>query len=100
MRSIFRKLESIFAGVAFAEAGDRDTALKIAGLPASRARASFAERLNNTMAAVAFAEANCPEIALEFLTQSKGRKPARQPGFAEAVGLQGIRIWYGVAEVA
>ncbi len=100
MRSIFAKFEKIFAAAAFAEAGEHETAREIAGFPPPTSTTSLSEKLDSLMLAVTFAEANCHETALEYLSRSKGSKPEAKSSFAEAVGLQGIRIWYGVAELA
>jgi hypothetical protein len=58
------------------------------------------EKIENLFSAAAFAEAGCHELAREF--PGKGRAiPAEKPlDFAAAVGLKGVRVWYGIAQVA
>ncbi|MEW6530586.1 MAG: hypothetical protein AB1473_07105 [Thermodesulfobacteriota bacterium] len=97
MTSWLRKLEYWFAAVAFAEAGERETALALVGLKPreARQRVGLMETLNRTFAAAAFAEADCHEAAREIL------EPApREESFLAKVGLKGIRVYYGVAPVA
>ncbi|MFP4476419.1 MAG: hypothetical protein ACLFOY_12740 [Desulfatibacillaceae bacterium] len=57
-------------------------------------------RLENMMTAITFAEANCPEIALEY-ADAKARPRARRSAtplgdFMSSVGLEGVRVHYGV----
>ena len=85
------KVENWFAAVAFAEAGERETAIGMAGgqVPVKR-RVGIWGTLNRYFAAAAFAEENCPGPALEILGAASRRK-----SFLETAGLQGVRVWYG-----
>lgn len=85
------KMEDWFAAAAFAEAGEHETAIRMAGgrLPAKR-RAGIWETLSRYFAAAALAEENCPGPALEILGGGSKRN-----SFLETAGLQGIRVWYG-----
>jgi hypothetical protein len=87
-----QKLEKWFSAVAFAEAGEHNTALEMVGLTPTETREPVGVRqfLTTTFAAAAFAEANCHEIAKEILNSDPKKET-----FAEAIGLKGIRIWYG-----
>jgi hypothetical protein len=90
------KLERLFAAAALAEEGQREEALRVAGLEPVEADLS----LESVFAATAFAEANSPEMARELLG-IRDRDRASDPGdFASVVGLRGVRIWYGVAHLA
>ena len=85
------KMENWFAAVAFAEAGEHETAIKMVGGQAPvKKRAGIWETLSKYFAAAAFAEENCPETALEILSGS-----AKRSSFLETVGLKGIKVWYG-----
>ncbi len=90
------KIERLFSAVAFAEANDRDSALQMMGVSPSTRRVS----IDDVLTAVTFAEAGCPELAREFLGEKEAPPRAEPVDFAAAVGLKGVRIWYGVAQVA
>lgn len=85
------KIEDWFAAVAYAEAGEHETAIRMTGgqAPVKR-RAGLWETLNRYFAAAAFAEENCHGPALEIISGSAKRK-----SFLETVGLKGIKVWYG-----
>lgn len=90
------KIEAWFAAVAFAEAGEQETALSLVGLEraAKERNAGVMQILNDSFAAAAFAEADCHETALEILASGeKGR------GFLDRVGLRGVRVRYGFMPV-
>ncbi len=94
MSAWIKKLEDWFTAVAFAEAGEHDTARELAGLgarPAGR-KIGMLETFNTFAAAAAFAEENCPEIAREILDATP-----RKRSFLDDVGLAGVRVWYGTA---
>nr|HID60119.1 hypothetical protein [Desulfobacterales bacterium] len=96
MSRLENKLERIFAATAFAEAWDHASAMQIAGIcPNAKKRG-----LDGIFAAVTFAEAGCPEIAQEFLGKSPSPwTPRRENPFLARGGVQGIRVWYGVARI-
>lgn len=89
-----KSLEDTFAALAFAEAGERQTAMQMAGVRETTASVS------DVFAAVAFAEAGCEAEARELM----GLRPVRLVptpkvcGFLESVGLTGVRVAYGLAE--
>ncbi len=88
--SFSERMENWFAAVAFAEADEHDTAVKMVGGHAQmKKRIGIWETLSKYFAAAAFAEENCPETALQILS---GAKPN---SFLEAVGLKGVKVWYG-----
>jgi hypothetical protein len=83
-------MENWFAAAAFAEAGERGTAIKmIGGDTTMKKRAGIWDTLSKYFAAAAFAEENCPETALQILGGS------RPNSFLETVGLKGVKVWYG-----
>jgi hypothetical protein len=97
MSTIMEKIGTWFSAIAFAEAGEHDTALRMVGMTPTPSTQSVdvRETLGRTFAAVAFAEADCPEMAREILDPA-----ARRPSFAEVVGLRGVRVRYGVVQLA
>ncbi len=103
MATRLSKLDSIFSAVAFAEAGEHQTALEIAGNAARPARRpgqlrSWLNRLEETFTAVAFAEAGMWEVAMEMAGSPAVRAPgATLQEFVSRVGLSGIPVYYGVA---
>ncbi|MEW6264902.1 MAG: hypothetical protein AB1641_17645 [Thermodesulfobacteriota bacterium] len=103
MKSLRARLQRIFTAMAFAEAGEHETALHLMGerfMP----RESLSP-VDNVMAAITFAEAGCPDLAGEFLTspaavrRTAGKEQAvvSLSDFIEAVGLRGVRIKFGLA---
>lgn len=88
------KLNGWFSAVAFAEAGEHDTALEMVGRKPAYAedRVGVLETLSSMFAAAAFAEANCPDVAEEMLNPGREKK-----SFVETIGLKGVRVWYGFA---
>lgn len=102
MKKILEKFERSMAAVAFAEAGERETALKMAGLePADSGYLSrIANQIERTFAEVAFAEANCPEYCHTSVKQpQKKRRPVTLARFLKDVGLQDARVSYCVATI-
>ncbi len=90
MDSGSNKLEKWFSAVAFAEAGEYETAITMVGGAASvKKRAPILEKLSKYFAAAAFAEENCPDIATEILSGVTKRS------FLETIGLRGVKVWYG-----
>lgn len=81
-------LEKMFSAVAFAEAGEQQVALDIAGITPSSATqtAGLISILNKSFVAAAFAEEGCYEFADSMIN--------RKPTFAEVIGLQGVRVWH------
>jgi hypothetical protein len=96
MATLTEKLQQWFAAVAFAEAGEREIALEMIGVPAAAAKdpVGVMQTLSTTFAAAAFAEANCHDMAAEVFGSVR-----RNETFLETLGLTGARIWYGVAPV-
>jgi hypothetical protein len=91
---MLKRLEDTFAGLAFAEAGETETAMQMAGVKDCGAG------VEDIYAAVAFAEADCPDAALEMLGCAPRRltPPVQVCGFLESVGLGGVHVAYGLAE--
>lgn len=90
------RLERIFAAVAFAEQAQRDEALKVAGL--QEVQGDFS--LESVFVAATYAEANCYEMAREQIGLRNKEFSSNPSDFASVVGLRGVRIWYGVVELA
>jgi hypothetical protein len=92
-------LEKMFMAVSFAESGDHETAISLAGIRPSRT-GRLSKAFENVFAAAAFAEAGCPETALGFLGKIASR-PGKQSLeiFLQDVGLHGIKVQYGFVTV-
>ena len=96
MATLTEKLQQWFAAVAFAEAGEREIALEMIGVPAEAAKnpVGVMQTLSTHFAAAAFAEANCHDMAAEVLGSVR-----KNDTFLQTLGLAGVRIWYGFAPV-
>jgi hypothetical protein len=96
MTSWKEKMAAWFAAVAFAEAGERETALELVGLEprAQKQSAGVMQTLNDSFAAAAFAEADCHETAIEILGSGK-----KGQHFLDRVGLRGVRVRFGFVPV-
>jgi hypothetical protein len=94
MLGMLKRLEDTFAGLAFAEAGETETAMQMAAVKDCGAS------VEDIYAAAAFAEADCPDVALEMLGCAPRRltPPVQVCGFLESVGLGGVHVAYGLAE--
>jgi hypothetical protein len=97
-RRIMSYLETIrrwSSAVAFAEAGEFDTAREIAGVTASppKGRYHIFQTLENMSMAVAFAEEGLFEEAQRFMTPASVRKRTEAvSSFLELVGLQNAPV--------
>jgi hypothetical protein len=94
------KVEDTFAAVAFAEAGEHETAAKMAGVTdrPKRLLDKFLRVWESHMAAVAFAEAGEHDEALKWIGDEKlhaARKDTLND-FLEKIGLENTRVCYGV----
>ena len=92
MSTIMERIGTWFSAIAFAEAGEHETALRMVGLTPAKSTQSVSvlETLSTSFAAVAFAEENCPDMAMQILDPAP-----RKQTFAEVVGLKGVRVRYG-----
>lgn len=100
--NIRKTMEDTFAAAAFAEAGEHDTAMKMAGIQGT-ARAVW-EKIMRVfdvhMSAACFAEAGCHDTAREiFGTKETSQKRPTLDEFLESVGLQHTQVRYGLARV-
>jgi len=96
MSSWTTTLERWFAAVAFAEEGERETALQIVGVaPGTASRnVGLMQTLSDTFAAAAFAEENVHAEALRIMGWDK-----KNPNFLDVLGLRGVKVYYGVARL-
>lgn len=94
MLGMLKGLEDTFAGLAFAEAGEREEAMRMANVRECGASVS------DIYAAAAFAEAGCLDEARELIGCRPKRLvlPPQARGFLESVGLSGVNVAYGLAE--
>ncbi len=92
MSTIGEKFGTWFSAIAFAEAGEHNTALQMVGLPPveSAQTVNVLETFRTSFAAAAFAEENCQDVARQILDPTP-----RKQTFAEVVGLKGVRVRYG-----
>ena len=84
------KLNKWAAAIAFAEAGEFDTARKIAEIeaPPVRARNTILQTLENMAVAAAFAEEGLHKEAAELMNPTVWEPAPSKPSFIELVGLQ------------
>lgn len=99
IKRFLNKLEKLFTSAAFAEAGEHEHARMIMGYESPVREASVLNRFSRLSMAVAFAEAGCHDTAFDMLGNDKPAKTEAPSSFAKAVGLEGIRVWYGVVEM-
>lgn len=92
MRSWKDTLEAWFSAVAFAEAGEHETAIQLTapGTGTAVEWINIIEHLNCVFAAAAFAEADCHQMAREILNPCK-----KKQSFLDTVGLRGVRVRMG-----
>jgi hypothetical protein len=103
MKSIFKKLEKVFAAAAFAEMNEPETAIQMAGLNSRTVKKTSAS-WDSIFAAVTFAEAGCSDLAQEFLGRNKKRtlilpEERTLERFLSSIGLQNAPIHYGLARI-
>jgi len=94
--------ENTFAAAAFAEAGEHETAMKMAGIkPVFEKVRKLADTVQQCFAAVGFAEAGCHDEAARMVhTEQVCRKNNETlDSFLENVGLSNVRVCYGLARV-
>ena len=103
MKTWIRKLNNAFAAVAFAEAGEHETALRMMGrTPKEPVKVGLTNMLN----AITFAEAGEFDTARSFMGVTARRaRTAAAPGvtlndFLATVGLQGHHYCFGVVNAA
>jgi hypothetical protein len=89
------RIERVFSAVPFAEANEHETAIRLAGVSPSGRRMPIDDVFTAT-----FAETGCPEMTREFLGKAEAPSSVPASDFAAIVGLKGVRVWYGVAQVA
>lgn len=94
MFGLLKGLEDTFAGAAFAEAGEVQTAMRMAGVKECGAGVA------DSFAAAAFAEVGCFDEARQLMGMEPRRlsPPKQVCGFLESVGLSGVHVAYGLAE--
>lgn len=104
-KDIRKTFEKTFAAVAFAEAGEHETAMKMAGITAT-AKTVFDKLIafvDKYMSAASYAEEGCFEEAKEILgTQQKPNSCGRRDSledFLNCVGLGKANVRFGLATV-
>lgn len=94
--------ETTFAAAAFAEAGEHETAMKMAGItPVYEKVRKFADSVQQCFAAVGFAEAGCHAEATQMAHPNLVCRKNKETldNFLENVGLSNVRVCYGLATV-
>jgi len=94
--------EKTFSAVAFAEAGEHETAMKMVGIkPAYEKVRQVINIIERSFAAVGFAEAGLHEEAIKTANLgARTQKPQETlDSFLETVGLGNVRVRYGLATV-
>ena len=105
MRGFKARIENLLAAIA-----SGDTSREMNGKDdrttqevQSHSEKGLLSKIDRVMMAITFAEAGCPDTSRELLGCSEPvPAPSRSmaPSFAEAVGLQGVRLRYGVVELS
>jgi len=94
--------EKTFAAAAFAEAGEHETAMKMAGItPIYEKVRKVADTIQQCFAAVGFAEAGCHDEATRMAHPDGVCRKHKETldNFLENVGLSNVRVCYGLARV-
>lgn len=94
MKNTMNEERSWMDAVTFAEAGEWETALRMAPLPSKSRWAEFFER---TFMAVAFAEEGLHEEA-RVLSGAKQIAPKRIKSFLDSIGLRDVKMTYGILQ--
>ncbi|MBS3757491.1 MAG: hypothetical protein KGY61_02400 [Desulfobacterales bacterium] len=97
-----QNIENTFAAVAFAEAGEHETAMKMAGIrPVYEKVRSVIDFIERSFAAVGFAEAGLHEEAIKMTHPHPvvAKRNDTLDNFLETVGLGNVRVCYGLATV-
>ncbi len=104
MKRILNRIEKLSMAVAFAEAGEPETAMRMADTKPFEFSGlkRFLNHINCNFAAIAFAEENCHQWADPGTYRDQERRPAslsvgRLGTFLRDVGLQNVRVQYAVA---
>ncbi len=91
--TIISKIRNMSAAVAFAEAGEFDSARSIAGMNSAPARSSLLETAERFFAAVAFAESGLFTEADNMAHPTAAPRQAKTaPNFLELIGLQHVPV--------
>ena len=101
MKSMTEKIQSWLAAVAFAEAGEHETAMEIAGITPRPAKSpsSALNAFDRTFVGVSFAEEGLYDEARRYLKLSDRSRPVEPEDFLESIGLRGVRVQYVVARL-
>ena len=92
MFNIIKKFEDWAAAVAFAEAGEIDTALEFANLQRDKKkRFSF----DDYMTAITFAESGEHDFALKILDKQYKKEKTK----TDRLDIPGIKIWWGTCTI-
>ena len=96
------KIEKVFAAAAFAEAGEHETSLEMAGPDPilKRKVLNFFKSIEDMFTAVTYAEADCHEMAREYMAPRTFKaKTGSLTSFLENVGLQEVRVYMVTAQI-
>jgi hypothetical protein len=101
MKSLTQKMRSWLAAVAFAEAGEHETAMEIAGIGPRLAKSpsSVLDAIERTLVAVSFAEEGLHTEAARYIELSGHSKATALEDFLDAVGLHGVQAQYVMARL-
>ena len=101
MGAIIRKrIENLSLAVAFAEANDHETALRLSPLGRRSGQWRWTTTLTNVFAGVALAESGLPETAVALADEAcPPTASASLADFVRSVGLGGARLRFGVVYV-
>ena len=104
-KTIQKTVEDTYAAAAFAEAGEHETAMKMAGIQSIAHKVSETVRhlFDTHMTAASFAEAGCFDTANEIMgTRPSAAHSSQKQSldtFLQSVGLQHAKVRYGLVRV-
>ncbi len=97
-----QNIENTFAAVAFAEASEHETAMKMAGIkPVYEKVRNVINFIERSFAAVGFAEAGLHEEAIKMVNLQPVAATNKETldSFLKTVGIGNVRVCYGLATV-
>ena len=96
MKKFLSRLQKNMMAVAFAEAGEWDTAKEM--IPVTELSRE-PTKLNSIFMAITFAESGLPHDAVSFLELYDHKNRGFNASIAEELGLHGVRVLYGTVSL-
>lgn len=96
MKNIIKKFQENMVAATFAEAGEWETANKMAPETRLTREPTWIDKI---FAAVTFAESGLHEEAVNFMKPAKQRNRGFNSVLADELGLKGVRLTYGTVTI-